>query len=63
MAIDDFRRSIELDRTSRYPYIALADVYLRQGKIAERNAVLKAWLEIQPDDAAVRQYLEKNGVK
>ena len=61
LAVEDFKRSIELDRTFRYPYLALADVYARQGKLAEREAVLRAWLEIQPDDAAVREYLEKGG--
>jgi Protein O-mannosyl-transferase TMEM260-like/Tetratricopeptide repeat len=63
LAVDNLKRSIELDRTFRYPYIALADVYAKQGKMAERDAVLRAWLEIQPDDAAVREYLEKGGAK
>ena len=61
LAVESLRRSIELDRTFRYPYLALADVYTRQGKLADRDAVLRAWLEIQPDDAEVRGFLERNG--
>ncbi len=61
LAVEDFRRAIELDRSYRYAYLALADVYTKMGRLPEREAVLRAWLQIQPDDAVVREYLERNG--
>jgi tetratricopeptide (TPR) repeat protein len=61
LAVEDFKRAIELDRTYRYAYLALADVYTKMGRLPEREAVLRAWLQIQPDDAMVREYLEKSG--
>jgi tetratricopeptide (TPR) repeat protein len=61
LAVDDFRRAIELDRSFRYAYFALIDTYARMGKLAERDAVLRAWLQIQPDDADARNYLQQSG--
>ncbi|UCF78331.1 MAG: DUF2723 domain-containing protein [Candidatus Eiseniibacteriota bacterium] len=60
-AIVDFRRAIELNRSFRDAYLALADVYTSRGMSAERNAILRAWLQIKPDDARVRDFLDKYG--
>ncbi len=59
--IADFRRAIELNRSFRRAYEALADTYTRLGRGDERNAVLRAWLQIKPDDAEIRDFLEKYG--
>ncbi len=58
-AIADLRHAIELNRSFRDAYLALADVYARLGKLAERDAVLRSWLEVAPDDRAVREYFEQ----
>jgi tetratricopeptide (TPR) repeat protein len=59
-AVGDFKRAVELDRTFRYAYFGLADTYTKMGKLPERDAVLRAWLQIQPDDSTARNYLEKH---
>ena len=60
-AIQDYRRAIELDPGFRPAYMGLADLYTTVGKPEERNAVLSAWLQIQPGDVEIRNYLEKYG--
>jgi Tfp pilus assembly protein PilF len=60
-AIRDLQRAIELDRSYRDAYIALADVYTRLGMAPERDAVLRSWLQVEPGDAGVRAFLEKYG--
>jgi DNA-binding SARP family transcriptional activator len=60
-AIQDYRRAIELDPAFRDAYLALHDVYVKLGRLAESNAVLKAWLQIQPGDQEIRNYLEMHG--
>ncbi|KPJ60018.1 MAG: hypothetical protein AMJ46_08785 [Latescibacteria bacterium DG_63] len=57
-AIANFRRAIELNRSFQHAYYALADTYAGLGKWAEREAVLRAWLQIRPDDARARSSLE-----
>jgi hypothetical protein len=60
-AIQDYRRAIELEPGFRPAYMGLADLYTTVGKPEERNAVLSAWLQIQPGDVEIRNYLEKYG--
>jgi len=60
-AIQDYRRAIELEPTFRSAYAGLHDVYARSGMVNEGNAVLRAWLEIDPGDEEIRGYLERQG--
>jgi len=60
-AIRDLQYAIELDRSYRDAYLALADTYTRLGMVPERDAVLRSWLQVEPSDAGVRAFLEKYG--
>jgi len=60
-AVSEYKRAIELEPALRDPYLALHDVYVRQGRITESNAILNAWLQIEPGDQQIRDYLEMQG--
>ncbi|MFH0779017.1 MAG: DUF2723 domain-containing protein, partial [Candidatus Eisenbacteria bacterium] len=63
VAIADFRKAIELERTFQDAYYVLADTYMRLGMTSQRDAVLRAWLEVSPEDTTVRSYLDRFGTR
>ena len=60
-AVQDYKRAIEIEPTFRGAYAGLHDAYARLGRTGEANAVLRAWLEIEPGDQEIRNFLLKQG--